>query len=46
MFDGLFLRVSQKEKISVMKLPLFAYTLYYLSGQMVSNRRWLYNDFY
>lgn len=44
MFDGLFLRVSQKEKIGIMKLPLFAYTLYYLSGQMVSNRIWLYND--
>jgi len=44
MFDGLFLRVSQKEKISVMKLPLFAYTLYYLSGQMVANRIWLYNN--
>jgi hypothetical protein len=44
LFADLFLRINQKEKISLNKLPLFSYILYYLSGMMVSNRLWLYND--
>lgn len=44
LFDDLFIRINQKEKISLSKLPLFSYLLYYLSGIMVSNRLWLYND--
>jgi hypothetical protein len=40
----LFLRLNQKDKISLNKLPLFSYILYYFSGIMVSNRLWLYND--
>ncbi len=43
-FNDLFLRINQKEKIALSKLPLFSYVLYYLSGIMVSNRLWLYND--
>ncbi len=44
LFADLFLRLNQKEKISLNKLPLFSYILYYFSGMMVSNRLWLYND--
>lgn len=44
LFDNLFLRTNQKEKIALTKIPLLAYTLYYMSGIMVSNRLWLYND--
>jgi len=44
LFADLFLRVSQKEKIPLSKLPLFSYILYYLSGIMVSGRLWLFND--
>ena len=43
-FTDLFLRINQKEKIALSKLPLFSYVLYYLSGVMVANRLWLYND--
>ena len=32
LFADLFLRLNQKEKISLNKLPLFSYILYYLSG--------------
>ena len=44
LFDKLYLRINQKEKIAITKLPLFAYVLYYLSGICVSKRIWLYND--
>jgi len=44
LFSNLFLRVNQKEKIPMMKLPLLSYVIYYLSGMMVANRLWLYND--
>jgi hypothetical protein len=44
LFGDLFLRKNQKEKIAISKIPLLAYVLYYMSGVMVSNRLWLYND--
>ena len=44
LFDKLYLRINQKEKIAITKLPLFAYVLYYLSGICVSKKIWLYND--
>jgi hypothetical protein len=44
LFDKLYLRINQKEKIGITKLPLFAYVLYYLSGICVSKKIWLYND--
>lgn len=43
-FSNLFLRVNQKQKIPLTNIPLLAYIIYYLSGIMVSNRLWLYND--
>jgi len=44
LFSNLFLRINQKEKIPILKLPLFSFIIYYLSGIMVTNRIWLYND--
>ena len=44
LFDKLYLRINQKEKIAITKLPLLAYVLYYLSGICVSKKIWLYND--
>jgi len=44
LFSNLFLRVNQKQKVSLTNIPLLAYIIYYLSGIMVSNRLWLYND--
>jgi hypothetical protein len=44
LFNDLFLRINQKEKIPLNKIPLFSYILYYMSGIMVSSRFWLYND--
>jgi hypothetical protein len=44
LFNDMFLRINQKEKIPIMKIPLLAYILYYFSGMMVSYRLWLYND--
>lgn len=44
LFDELYIRLNQKEKIQISKVPLFAYILYYLSGIMVSSRIWNYND--
>ena len=44
LFANLYLRIAQQGKIPIMKLPLLAYIIYYLSGMMVYNRLWLYND--
>jgi hypothetical protein len=44
LFNEMYLRVSQKDKIPIMKIPLLAYILYYFSGMMVTYRLWLYND--
>ena len=43
-FSNIYLRINQKEKIELNQLPLFSYVLYYLSGMMIANRLWLYND--
>ena len=43
-FNNLFLRKNQKEKISFNKLPLLSYILYYLSGQVINHKIWLYNS--
>lgn len=44
LFNDIYLRISQKEKVPINNIPLFAYVLYYLSGMTVVNRLWLYND--
>jgi hypothetical protein len=43
-FTDIFLRINQKEKFELNNLPLFSYVLYYLSGMVIANRLWLYND--
>lgn len=44
LFSNLFLRINVKEKIPLLNLPLFAYILYYISGMLIANRFWLWND--
>jgi hypothetical protein len=44
LFGNLFLRKNEKEKIAISQIPLLAYILYYISGIMISNRLWLYNE--
>lgn len=44
LFDNLFLRINQKDKLPLNKIPLFAFILYYISGLMINYRLWLYND--
>lgn len=44
LFNELYLRIGQKEKISFVKLPLLSYILYYFSGMLIAYRIWLYND--
>ena len=42
LFNNLFLRLN-KDKIALIKLPLFCFILYYYSGIIVNNKIWLYN---
>lgn len=44
LFGDLSIRLNQKEKIPILRIPLLAYVLYYMSGILVSNRLWLFND--
>jgi hypothetical protein len=44
LFNNLYLRINQKEKIEFNNIPVLAYTIFYLSGIMISNKLWLYND--
>ena len=44
LFGNLFIRKNQKEKIPITEIPLLAYILYYMSGILISNKLWLYND--
>lgn len=43
-FTDLYLRINQKDKIHLIDLPLLAYIIFYLSGILISNKIWLYND--
>jgi hypothetical protein len=44
LFDGLFLRLNQKEKTQIIKIPLFCYALYYFSCVFANNKLWLFKD--
>jgi hypothetical protein len=44
LFDNLFIRLNQKEKILITKLPLLCYVIYYLSGFLLNSRLWFYDD--
>lgn len=44
LFENLYLRKNQKEKILLINVPLFSYIIYYISGILVSKKIWLYNN--
>lgn len=43
-FEGLFIRLNQKEKTQIIKLPLLCYALYYFSCVFANNKLWLFKD--
>ena len=44
LFEGLFIRLNQKEKTQIIKIPLLCYVLYYLSCIFANNKLWLFKD--
>ena len=44
LFEKLFLRKNQKEKILISKYPLLCYAIYYFACVFTNNRIWLWND--
>ena len=44
LFNNLFLRINQKDKILIEKIPLLCYVLYYFSSIFTSSRIWLWNE--
>jgi hypothetical protein len=44
LFENLYLRKNEKEKILLINIPLFSYIIYYISGILVSKKIWLYNN--
>ena len=44
LFSGLYLRVNQTQKIPIIDIPILSYLLYYISGILINNRIWLWNN--
>lgn len=44
LFDGLFIRLNQKDKVQIIKIPLLTYIIYYFSCLLVTNKLWLSYD--
>lgn len=44
LFSNLFLRLNQKEKVPIEKIPLLCYTIYYFSCIFTNNRIWFWNE--
>jgi len=44
LFAGLYLRINQTQKIPIIDIPILSYLLYYISGILISNRIWLWNN--
>jgi hypothetical protein len=44
LFSGLYLRINQTQKIPIIDIPILSYLLYYLSGILINNRIWLWNN--
>jgi hypothetical protein len=43
-FNNLFIRLNQKEKISLNKLPLLSYIIFYYSGIVIYHKIWLFQE--
>lgn len=43
-FNNLYLRINEKEKISINNIPLLAYVIYYFACVVSNNRLWLWNN--
>ena len=43
LFESLYLRINDNDKILLIDIPLFSYMLFYLSGILLINNIWLYN---
>jgi hypothetical protein len=44
LFEGLYIRLNQKEKTLITKIPLLCYVLFYISCILSNNKLWLFND--
>jgi len=44
LLGNLYIRVGKKEKISLLKLPLLGYVLFYMSSILTNNNIWLWNN--
>lgn len=44
MFENLFIRLNDKEKINISKIPLFGYVIFYFSCILTNNYIWLWNS--
>ena len=44
LLGDLYIRVSRKEKISLLKLPLLGYVMFYISSILTHNNIWLWNN--
>lgn len=42
-FGNMFIRINEKEKKALLKIPLLAYTIYYFSCVLTSDYYWLWN---
>ena len=43
-FNDLYLRINQKDKIPITKIPLLCYTIFYFSCIFTNNRIWLWKE--
>jgi len=44
LFSKLYIRITEKEKISISSIPLLAYVLFYMSCVLTNNYIWLWNS--
>lgn len=43
LFKNLFIRINEKDKIPIIKIPLLCYVIFYISCVFVSQKFWLWN---
>jgi hypothetical protein len=44
LFNNIYLRINQTQKIPIIDIPILSYLLYYISGILINNRIWLWNN--